>query len=152
MNISLSAFAPENLVSRDGFGSPVPRQPAHLHTQAEYAASINRSVREGKCSLTAQRTRMIISPPPSPQVVRIIWGRDFRFVRGSRSRQQMSLQKLSNNKKEELKPGETLGKYRKHNTSTCMVMWRKYERRSEARGSILCCHFIHVLCNILSTS
>ena len=35
MNISLSAFAPENLVSRDGFGSPVPRQPAHLHTQAE---------------------------------------------------------------------------------------------------------------------
>ena len=28
-------FVPENLVSRDGFGSPVPRQPAHLHTQAE---------------------------------------------------------------------------------------------------------------------
>ena len=26
MNISLSAFALENLVSRDGFGSPVPRQ------------------------------------------------------------------------------------------------------------------------------
>ena len=32
---SLSAFAPENLVSQQGFGSPVPRQPAHLHTQAE---------------------------------------------------------------------------------------------------------------------
>ena len=31
---SQSAFAPENLVSRDGFGSPVPLQPAHLHTQA----------------------------------------------------------------------------------------------------------------------
>ena len=29
MNISMSAFVPENLVSRDGFGSPVPRQPAH---------------------------------------------------------------------------------------------------------------------------
>ena len=29
---------PENLVSRDGFGSPVPRQPAHLHTQAESGA------------------------------------------------------------------------------------------------------------------
>ena len=28
---SLSLFAPENLVSRDGFCSPVPRQPAHLH-------------------------------------------------------------------------------------------------------------------------
>ena len=35
MNISLSPFAPENLVSRDGFGSPVPRQSTHLHTQAE---------------------------------------------------------------------------------------------------------------------
>ena len=34
----LSPFAPENLVSRDGFGSPVPRQPTHLHTQAEYSA------------------------------------------------------------------------------------------------------------------
>ena len=30
MNIALSASAPENLVVRDGFGSPVPRQPAHL--------------------------------------------------------------------------------------------------------------------------
>ena len=27
--ISLSVFAPEKLVRRDGFGSPVPRQPAH---------------------------------------------------------------------------------------------------------------------------
>ena len=35
MNIPLSPCAPENLVSRDGFGSPVLRQPAHLHTQAE---------------------------------------------------------------------------------------------------------------------
>ena len=35
MDISLFPFVPENLVSRDGFGSPVPRQPAHLHTQAE---------------------------------------------------------------------------------------------------------------------
>ena len=38
MNISLSAFAPENLISRDGFGSPVPRQPAHPQTQAESGA------------------------------------------------------------------------------------------------------------------
>ena len=30
--ISLSAFAPESLVSRDGFGSPIPRHPARLHT------------------------------------------------------------------------------------------------------------------------
>ena len=34
VNISLSPFALENSVSRDGFGSPVPRQPAHLHAQA----------------------------------------------------------------------------------------------------------------------
>ena len=29
MNIFLSPFAPENLVSRDGFGRPISRQPAH---------------------------------------------------------------------------------------------------------------------------
>ena len=38
MNISPFAFAPDNSVSRDGFGSPVPRQPAHLHAQAESGA------------------------------------------------------------------------------------------------------------------
>ena len=43
MNIPLSAFVPENLVSRDGFGSPVPRQPAHLHTQAESGAYLRDS-------------------------------------------------------------------------------------------------------------
>ena len=36
--ISLYAFAPGNLVSRDGFGSLVPRQPAHIHTQTESGA------------------------------------------------------------------------------------------------------------------
>ena len=45
MNISLSAFAPENLVSRDGFGSSVPRQPAHLHIQAESGAYLRDSSR-----------------------------------------------------------------------------------------------------------
>ena len=34
---------PEILVSRDGFGSPVPRQPAHLHTQAESGAYLRDS-------------------------------------------------------------------------------------------------------------
>ena len=29
MNIPLSPYVPENLVSRDGFSRPVPRQPAH---------------------------------------------------------------------------------------------------------------------------
>ena len=32
MNYSLSSLAPENLVSRDGFGGPISRQLAHLHT------------------------------------------------------------------------------------------------------------------------
>ena len=38
MFVSLFPSAPKNLVSRDGFGNPVPRQPAHLHTQAESGA------------------------------------------------------------------------------------------------------------------
>ena len=46
MNISVYAFVPENLVSReDEFGSPVPRQPAHLHTQAESGAYLRDSSR-----------------------------------------------------------------------------------------------------------
>ena len=45
MNISLSPFVPGNLVSRDGFGSPVPRQPAHLHTQAQSGAYLRYSSR-----------------------------------------------------------------------------------------------------------
>ena len=32
-NIPMSPCVPENLVSRDGFSRPVPRQPAHLRTQ-----------------------------------------------------------------------------------------------------------------------
>ena len=31
-------YLPENVVSLDGFSSPVPRQPAHVHTQAESVA------------------------------------------------------------------------------------------------------------------
>ena len=38
-NIPLSPCVPENLASRDGFSPPVPRQPAHLHTQAESGAN-----------------------------------------------------------------------------------------------------------------
>ena len=37
-NFPLSLYVPENLISRDGFSRPVPRQPAHLHTQAESGA------------------------------------------------------------------------------------------------------------------
>ena len=41
-NILLSPSVPENLVSRDGFSRPVPRQPAHLHTQAGSGAYLLR--------------------------------------------------------------------------------------------------------------
>ena len=44
-NIPLSPCVPENLVSRDGFSRPVPRQPAHLHTQAESGACLRDSSR-----------------------------------------------------------------------------------------------------------
>ena len=57
-NIPLSAFAPGNLVSRDGFGSPVPRQPAHLHTQAESGAYLRDSSR-----VPRRRPYINIKPP-----------------------------------------------------------------------------------------
>ena len=44
-NIPLSPCVPENLVSRDGFSRPVPRQSAHLHTQAESGAYLRDSSR-----------------------------------------------------------------------------------------------------------
>ena len=58
MNISLSPFAPENLVSRDGFGSPVPRQPAHLHTRAESGAYLRDSSR-----VPRRRPFIYLKPP-----------------------------------------------------------------------------------------
>ena len=38
INISLSPFVRGNLISRDGFGRPFPRQPAHSPYQAEHGA------------------------------------------------------------------------------------------------------------------
>ena len=45
MNIPLSPYAPENLVSQYGFSSPVPRRLSHLHTQAESGAYLRDSPR-----------------------------------------------------------------------------------------------------------
>ena len=57
MNIPLSPYEPENLVSRDGFSRPVPRQPAHLHnTQAESGAYLRDSSR-------VPRRRPFMKPP-----------------------------------------------------------------------------------------
>ena len=57
---SLSPSAPENSVSRDGFSSPVPRQPAHLHTQAEsgaYLRDISRFPRRRPCIYLNRHTK-----------------------------------------------------------------------------------------------
>ena len=53
-----SVFAPENLISRDGFGSPIPRQPAHLHTQAESGAYLRDSSR-----VPRRRPFIYLKPP-----------------------------------------------------------------------------------------
>ena len=55
-NVPLSPCVPENLVSRDGFSRPVPRQPAHLHTQAESGAYLRDSSR-------VPRRRPFMKPP-----------------------------------------------------------------------------------------
>ena len=58
MNIYLSAFVHESLVSRDGLGSPVPHQPAHLHTQAESGAYLRDSSR-----VSRRRPFIYLKPP-----------------------------------------------------------------------------------------
>ena len=55
-NIPLSPCVPENLVSRDGFSRPVPRQPAHLHPQAESGAYL-------RDSSGVPRRRPFMKPP-----------------------------------------------------------------------------------------
>ena len=59
MNIPLSPYAPENLVSRNGFSRSVPRQPAHLHTLAESGAYLRDSSR------VPRRRPFIYFKPPS---------------------------------------------------------------------------------------
>ena len=57
MNIPLSPYAPESLASRDGFGNPVPHQPAHLHTQDESAVAFLR-IRNIFDNLALRRVRI----------------------------------------------------------------------------------------------
>ena len=45
INIPLFPHVPENLVSRDGFSRPIPRQSAHLYTQTESGAYLRDSSR-----------------------------------------------------------------------------------------------------------
>ena len=55
-NNPLSPCVPENLVSRDGFSRPVPRQPVHLHTQPKSGAYLRDSSR-------VPRRRPFMKPP-----------------------------------------------------------------------------------------
>ena len=57
-NIPLSPYAPDNLVSRDRFSSPVSCQPAHLHTQAESGAYLRYSSR-----VPRRRPFICLKPP-----------------------------------------------------------------------------------------
>ena len=66
MNISVSAFAPKNLVSLDGFGSPVTRQPAHLRTHAESGAYLRDS-----SPVRRWRPFIYLKPPYTIGVVRV---------------------------------------------------------------------------------
>ena len=86
ISISLSPFAPKNLVSRDGFGSPVSRQPAHLHTQAESGSYLRDSSRVPRrrpfiyfrlpISPTATSLRIFPSFPGSPLRQMLFFYRD----------------------------------------------------------------------------
>ena len=71
-NIPLSPCVPENLVSRDGFSRPVPRQPAHLHTQAESGAYLRDSSR-------VPRRLPFIKPPYAIGSVPSLWGRAIAY-------------------------------------------------------------------------
>ena len=76
IDISLSVFTPENLVSRDGFDSPVPRQPAPLHTQTESGARIRDSSRfpQRRPLLYLKRPNAIESVPSlSDHVIAYRW-------------------------------------------------------------------------------
>ena len=72
-NIPLSPCVPENLVSRDGFSHPVPRQPAHLHTtQAESGAYLRDSSR-------VPRRRPFMKPPYAIGLVPSLSGRAIAY-------------------------------------------------------------------------
>ena len=62
ISIPLSPCVPENLVSRDGFSRPVPRQPAHLHTQAESGAYLRDSSRVPRRRPYETAIRLRVSP------------------------------------------------------------------------------------------
>ena len=74
IDIPLSPCVPENLVSRDGFSRPVPRQPAHFHTQAESGAYLRDFSR-----VPRRRPFVYLKPPYSIGPVPSLSGRAIAY-------------------------------------------------------------------------
>ena len=84
MNIPLSPCVPENLVSRDGFSRPVPRQPAHLHTQAESGAYLRDYSR-------VPRRRPFMKPPLQSLISEILISKFYTYVCTTMSKRSPSI-------------------------------------------------------------
>ena len=67
-------YVPENLILREGFSRPVPRQPTSLHTQAESGAYLRDSSRvPRRCPFIYLKPRNAIGPVPSLSVHEIAY-------------------------------------------------------------------------------
>ena len=60
MNISLSSFALENMVFRDGFSSPVPRKPAHLQRKSDYSITLGKSFNLQRHKIKEKSSKVVI--------------------------------------------------------------------------------------------
>ena len=94
MNISLSPFAPENLVTRDRFGSPVPRPPAHLHIQAESQAESGTYSRDSSRVLRRRPFIYLNRHTPSGHAIAYRWHSLARVRRHRTSKPQGSSKRL----------------------------------------------------------
>ena len=88
MNTFLSPFVHEILASRDGFGRPVPRQPAHSpYTEAEYSGAYllrdSSRVSSAVASIYLFKTPYAIRPVPSlpDHAIAYRWRRSLPRVR-----------------------------------------------------------------------
>ena len=105
MNISLSAFAPENLVSRDGFSRPVPRQAAHLHTQAE---SINSAYSRDSSRVPRRRPFVYLKLPYAIESVPSLSGHAIAYRWRSLPRVRRHMARKPQGSSERVLPGQFL--------------------------------------------
>ena len=97
MNISPSPFAPENLAARDGFDSPVPRQPPHLQTHAKYGAYLPDFSRVPRRHLFIYYFKPPYAIGSVPRVYRVAQlGTDGVHCRESAGRRPVNLQVVPN--------------------------------------------------------